>query len=114
MLARMAELTSPKQVEELKRFKLSGKDFTITAYHPMGTCRMGSDPTKSVVNVNCETWDVKRLFICDASVFPTSLGVNPQMTIMAIATRTAAHIDGVLARTNPTKEVIMNEGRIQA
>lgn len=112
MLARMAELTSPKQVEELKRFKLSGKDFTITAYHPMGTCRMGSDPTKSVVNVNCETWDVKRLFICDASVFPTSLGVNPQMTIMAIATRTAAYIDGVLARTNSTKEVVINDDTV--
>jgi choline dehydrogenase-like flavoprotein len=103
MLARIPELTSPKQVEELKRLKLKGNDFIVTAYHPMGTCRMGSDPTKSVVNVNCETWDVKKMFICDASVFPTSLGVNPQMTIMAIATRTAAYIDGVLNNNKYTK-----------
>jgi choline dehydrogenase-like flavoprotein len=109
MLARRPELTSPKQVNELKGLKLKGDDFFITAYHPMGTCRMGDDPTKSVVNVNCETWDVKRLFICDASVFPTSPGVNPQMTVMAIATRTAAYIDGVLARTNSTREVIIND-----
>jgi choline dehydrogenase-like flavoprotein len=103
MLARIPELTSPEQVEELKRLKLKGNDFIVTAYHPMGTCRMGGDPTKSVVNVNCETWDVKKLFICDASVFPTSLGVNPQMTIMAIATRTAAYIDGVLSNNKCNK-----------
>jgi len=98
MIAKMSELTSSKQVEELKGLKLMGNDFFITAYHPMGTCRMGNDPTKSVVNVNCETWDVKRLFICDASVFPTSLGVNPQMTVMAIATRTAAYFEGILSQ----------------
>jgi hypothetical protein len=34
------------------------------------------------------------------------------MTIMAIATRTAAHIDGVLARTNPTKEVVINDDTV--
>jgi len=105
MLARMPELTSPRQIEELKRLKLRGNDFLITAYHPMGTCRMGSDPARSVVNSNCESWDVKRLFVCDASVFPTSLGVNPQMTVMAIATRTAAYIDGILTPNKPDKEV---------
>ena len=109
MLARMPELTSPKQVDELKGLKLKGGDFAITASHPMGTCRMGDDPTKSVVNVNCETWDVTKLFICDASVFPTSPGVNPQMTIMAIATRTAAYIDGVLSKNKSNKEVIIND-----
>jgi choline dehydrogenase-like flavoprotein len=103
MLARMPELTSPQQIEELKRLKLRGNDFLITAYHPMGTCRMGSDPARSVVNSNCESWDVKRLFVCDASVFPTSLGVNPQMTVMAIATRTAAYIDGILTQNKSNK-----------
>ena len=53
----------------------------------MGTCRMGKDPKKSVVNRELESHEVKGLFICDASILPTSTLVNPQMTIMAFATR---------------------------
>lgn len=57
----------------------------LYASHPMGTCRMGADRNSSVVSPTGETFDVKDLFIADASVFPTSLGVNPQITIMAVA-----------------------------
>jgi choline dehydrogenase-like flavoprotein len=58
----------------------------------MGTAQMGSDPGNSVVNSWGEFHNVKGLFVADASVFPTSIGVNPQVTIMALATRTAAFI----------------------
>ncbi|WP_235857669.1 GMC family oxidoreductase [Paenibacillus albiflavus] len=60
--------------------------------HLMGGCRMGNDPEESVVNSFCQSHDVPNLFICDASVFVTSSGVNPTNTIMAIAARTADYI----------------------
>ncbi len=60
--------------------------------HLMGGCRMGSDPRNSVVDQWCRSWDVPNLFICDGSVFVTSSGVNPSLTIQAIAARTADHL----------------------
>jgi choline dehydrogenase-like flavoprotein len=54
---------------------------------------MGSDPSQSAVDSNCESHDVKRLFIGDGSVIPRTLSVNPSLTIMALATRLADHID---------------------
>jgi choline dehydrogenase-like flavoprotein len=60
--------------------------------HLLGTCRMGNDPTSSVVNADCRTHEVPNLFICDGSVFPTSSAVNPSLTIEAIAARTADRI----------------------
>ena len=53
---------------------------------------MGDDPTNCVVDENCKVYDFKNLFVCDASVFPTSLGVNPQITVMSLATMTAENI----------------------
>jgi choline dehydrogenase-like flavoprotein len=60
--------------------------------HAMGTCRMGNDPATSVVNAYGQSHDVKNLFICDTSVFVTGAGVNPTLTAMAIANRSAAYI----------------------
>jgi len=65
---------------------------TPTGFHPMGTCRMGSDPATSVVGPYGEVHGVRNLFLADASVFPSCVRVNPQVTIMAFATRTARHI----------------------
>ena len=53
--------------------------------HQMGTCRMGMDRTSSVVDQHGETWGCRSLYVCDASVFPTSSGVNPMLTTLAIA-----------------------------
>lgn len=60
--------------------------------HLHGGCRMGKDPSNSVVNEFCQSHDIPNLFICDASVFVTSGACNPTETIMAIAARTAEHI----------------------
>lgn len=60
--------------------------------HLNGTARMGDDPRSSVVNADCRSWDVRNLWICDGSVFPTVGGVNPSLTIQAIACRTADRI----------------------
>jgi choline dehydrogenase-like flavoprotein len=63
--------------------------FTV---HLMGTACMGSDPQRSVVNLQGEIWDLPGAFVADASLFPTAIGVNPQVTIMALATRVARRL----------------------
>ena len=54
--------------------------------------------TRSVVNADCRSWDIPNLWICDGSVFPTVGGVNPSLTIQAIACRTADRIKALAAR----------------
>ena len=66
--------------------------------HAMGTCRMGNDPATSVVDEYCRSHDVPNLFVCDTSVFVTGSGVNPTLTAMAIASRSAEHIVRVARR----------------
>ena len=63
-----------------------------TPSHQCGTARMGTDPTTSVVDVNCRAHDHPNLFVVDASFLPTSAAVNPALTIAAQALRTADHI----------------------
>ena len=60
--------------------------------HTMGGCRMGDDAASSVVDRNLKAHDHPNLYICDASVFPTSAGAQPSQTIMALATRLAEHL----------------------
>lgn len=71
-------------------------DLPLVSYHPLGTCRMGRDPKRSVVDLDHQTHDVRRLFVVDGSVVQGPLGVNPQLTIMAVATRAAERIADVL------------------
>jgi choline dehydrogenase-like flavoprotein len=66
--------------------------------HLNGTARMGDDPRTSVVDADCRSWDIPNLWICDGSVFPTVGGVNPSLTIQAIACRTADRIKQLAAR----------------
>jgi choline dehydrogenase-like flavoprotein len=73
-------------------------DETDDTCHVNGTCRMGDDPSSSVVNADCRSWDIPNLWICDGSVFPTVGGVNPSLTIQAIACRTADRIKTMAAR----------------
>ncbi len=60
--------------------------------HLMGTARMGARPESSVVNLQGEVWDLPGCYVADASLFPTAIGVNPQITIMALATRVAERV----------------------
>ncbi len=63
-----------------------------TPSHQCGTARMGRDPGRSVVDVNLKAHDLDNLWICDASVLPTSAGVNPSLTIAALALRLGDHL----------------------
>jgi choline dehydrogenase-like flavoprotein len=60
--------------------------------HQCGTNRMGADPRASVVDTNLKAHDLDNLYICDASVLPTSAAVNPSLTIAALALRAGGHI----------------------
>jgi choline dehydrogenase-like flavoprotein len=91
-------LRSLADVEKFEAAKIDVRQFDLTAYHPLGTCRMGKDPYSSVIDPNHETHDVHNLFICDGSAMPGSLGVNPQLTIMAMSLRAAEAVDRRLAR----------------
>ncbi|HEY6525063.1 MAG TPA: GMC family oxidoreductase, partial [Solirubrobacteraceae bacterium] len=62
--------------------------------HVQGGCRMGSDPERSVVDAHAESHDVRRLFVGDSSVIPTTISVNPSLTIMSLASRLAAYLAG--------------------
>jgi choline dehydrogenase-like flavoprotein len=66
--------------------------------HILGTCRMGSDRETSVVDADGRSWDVPNLWICDGSLFPTAGGVNPSLTIQALACRMGARIAALAAR----------------
>jgi choline dehydrogenase-like flavoprotein len=98
-VAGVAPLHGPDDVGRLERRALAARHVELTAYHPLGTARMGSDPLRSVVDSTHETHDVHNLYVCDGSSVPGSLGVNPQMTIMAMALRAAEFIDRRLERT---------------
>jgi choline dehydrogenase-like flavoprotein len=65
----------------------------IASTHVQGTCRMGSDPARSVLDADGQSWDVRRLYVGDGSVIPRTMSVNPSLTIMALADRLALHLD---------------------
>jgi choline dehydrogenase-like flavoprotein len=82
--------------------KAGGADRTLRTkgdYHLLGTCRMGTDPARSVVSPDCRSHDIPNLYICDGSVFVTGGAVNPSLTIEAIAMRTAEK----LLQTDPAE-----------
>ncbi|MBK7857602.1 MAG: GMC family oxidoreductase [Archangiaceae bacterium] len=76
-------LSKMSEVEKItRRTDIPVDELPQYASHPMGTARMHADPKLGVVKPDGETHQVKNLVIADASVFPTSLGVNPQISVM--------------------------------
>jgi len=69
------------------KMKVYGSEKNTLIAHACGTCRMGFDAKQSVVDKNGKAHDLENLYITDASLFPTSLGVNPALTIAANALR---------------------------
>ena len=85
-------LDGSRGLDAFRKAKLGPADFVWTSYHPLGTCRMGRDPKTSVVDLDHETHDVRGLYVVDGSTVSGPIGVNPQLTIMAMATRAASRI----------------------
>jgi choline dehydrogenase-like flavoprotein len=57
----------------------------VFSAHQMGTCRMGRDARSAVCDARGEVFGAKGVYVSDASLFPVSSGVNPMVTVMALA-----------------------------
>lgn len=77
-------IRSEAEIDQVIRDDVPARKMYLYASHPMGTCRMGASVDDSVVDADGRVWGWDNLYVADASVFPTSLGVNPQVTTMAI------------------------------
>jgi hypothetical protein len=78
---------------------LDARAYSLAISHLFGTCKMGSDPGTSVVRPDFRHHRVDRLYVADSSVFPTNTGVNPQISIMTMATLCAESVLRSAGRT---------------
>lgn len=86
------DLYSADDARRLLDQQISAKGWEVVTVHMMGTAAMGTDRTAAVTDTHGLVYDADRLMVADASLFPTPIGVNPMETIMALATRCAAHV----------------------
>lgn len=84
--------------------------------HHIGTARMGSDRSSSVVDSDCRVHDVDNLFVAGAAVFPTSSQANPTLTLVALALRLSSHLKTLmsLARTSATASPAVEQAAVTA
>jgi choline dehydrogenase-like flavoprotein len=91
------EIATSADVAALAARTLRPGDLEVTAYHPLGTCRVGTDPRTSVLGPDHQVHAVDALYVMDGSAIPSSLGVNPQLTIMAMALRASERLSARLS-----------------
>lgn len=82
-------LRSPEEAEQIEEAPIRASDFELMAFHPLGTTRMGADPRRSVVDAAGRVHGAEGLYVADTGIFPGSTRLNPQLTVMALATRIA-------------------------
>jgi choline dehydrogenase-like flavoprotein len=88
----VADLCSADETSRIFETRIAKSGIEVVTVHLMGTARMGGDRTAAVTDGFGRVYDADRLFVCDASLFPSPTGVNPAETIQALSTRNAAHI----------------------
>lgn len=81
---------TPDTIGKVDLGRYSARSYEATSQHPLGTCRMGVRPDESVVDPRGRVWGTDNVWVADGSIIPTSLGVNPQVTVMAMAHRVAS------------------------
>jgi choline dehydrogenase-like flavoprotein len=79
------EFCAPTELRRLPELVKDASDITLGTGHPQGGNPMSADPKKGVVDPEFRVHGYRNLYVVDASVFPTSIGVNPQLTVMALA-----------------------------
>lgn len=93
---RRMTIESADQIDSVINGLVNGKHmYRMNSYHPQGTMRMGADPAKSVVGPDGRCHDLDNVYVPDASLFPSSLLVNPQVTVYTMASYIS---DQILAR----------------
>ena len=88
----VAPVLAPQELQRLTSRPIAAERLELSTVHLMGTARLGADPVTSVCDPYGAVRDTERLFVADASLFPGPAGVNPQLTVMALATRVAGRI----------------------
>jgi choline dehydrogenase-like flavoprotein len=78
-------LRSPSELRDLVGRPPPARKIECMSFHPLGSARMSARPGDGVVGPTGESWQVPGLFLADGSVLPTSLGVNSQIPVMAVA-----------------------------
>jgi choline dehydrogenase-like flavoprotein len=78
--------------DEVRRAGFVTGKVIFASMHQMGSCAMGTDPSRAVVGAANESHEVRSLFVTDASTFPTPSGVNPMLSVYGIAHRAAQKI----------------------
>jgi choline dehydrogenase-like flavoprotein len=79
------EITSEEQLDRLDRYVRDATDLAVGTGHPQGGNPISRDPSRGVVDERFRVHGMQNVYVCDASVFPTSITVNPQLTVMALA-----------------------------
>lgn len=82
---------------DLAKFEATGfkpSELRLEAFHPMGTARIAADEREGACGIDGSLHGVSDLYVADASLFPTSVGVNPMMTIIAFSKRVARGVAG--------------------
>jgi choline dehydrogenase-like flavoprotein len=90
-IARLQELHDGDSAP-LHELDLRPEDLKLLAFHPLGSARMDARPSHGVLDGDGRVHGTEGVYVCDGSAIPSSLGVNPQITIMTLATRLAAHL----------------------
>ena len=88
-LNRIVRIHNRTELERFLRSPLKPTDFLISAYHPLGTARIAASPQDGVCDSRHRVFGYPGLSVMDGASVPTSLGANPQVTIMAMASRAA-------------------------
>jgi choline dehydrogenase-like flavoprotein len=84
--------------KELEAWMKERCDLFNSSAHQLGTTRLGTDPSTSVVDANCRVHGVANLHVAGGSVLPTGGHANPTLTVVALALRLAAHLKVVAAK----------------
>ncbi len=87
------EFTRPQDLQALRTIALDTTDITLGTGHPQGGNALSTDPVLGVVDPHFRVHGMKNVYVCDASVFPSSLTVNPQLTVMSLAHYASRYID---------------------
>ncbi|RMG17762.1 MAG: hypothetical protein D6729_08250 [Deltaproteobacteria bacterium] len=103
MSSRPPILRRAEEIRYLEEGPVTHRDFHLMATHLFGTAVAGADPSRSVVGPTLESHSVGGLYVMDASVFPTNIGVNPQHSIMGVVWCAAERLANESAVARPLR-----------